>query len=269
MSIYKNKQLYNLMRQFYKNYYLDTLKLSDWEYRFENYRIEEESVLGGKVVSYLKRQDVSLNNKKILIVGGGTGAEAFYINETFKDSCVYIVEPSKYAIEILNLKASLLNFPLKNIEKSFAEGLPFEDDYFDIVICYTVLEHVQNVEKSIIEMHRVVKSKGVVMIETPNYLFPEEQHYKVIIFPPKISKLLARINLKLRGRYTNFFESLNFFSAHDIDQLLIKNGISYIRKDQIYLKCASFKAFLRYFPKYVFSWVFRISRNQLIFIYKR
>jgi ubiquinone/menaquinone biosynthesis C-methylase UbiE len=267
MSIYQDKNLYSLMERYYKNYYLYDLKLPDWRRRFENNRIEEEDLLGPKVVGYF--ENLNLNNKKILIVGGGTGAEVFYMHNHFTNANVHVVEPFEDAIEILHVKAQLLNFPLENIKQSFAESLPFEGNFFDIVVCFTVLEHVNSVERSILEMYRVVKEKGVVMIETPNYLFPEEQHYKVTLFPPRISKTLARLNLKIYGRYTDFFESLNFFSNHDLDKLFVENDIPYVRKDQKYLKYAGWKNFIRYFPRYIFSWLFGVSRNQLIFIKKK
>jgi ubiquinone/menaquinone biosynthesis C-methylase UbiE len=268
MKMYKNKELYNLMKQYYKNYYLGDLKLNDWESRFENNRIEEEEKLGSKVAMYFNDNNINLNNKKILVVGGGTGAEVFYLYQNYTDVDVHTIEPFDDAINILNKKTELLNFPKNNIKKSFSEDLPFEDNYFDIVICFTVLEHVSSVENSILEMYRVVKGKGWIMIETPNYLFPEEQHYKVTIFPPRMSKTLARLNLKMYGRYTDFFESLNFFSDSDLDTLLVKNNIEYIRKEQNYLKYAGWKSFIRYFPRYVFSWIFGVTRNQLIFISK-
>jgi ubiquinone/menaquinone biosynthesis C-methylase UbiE len=266
-DIYENKELYDLVRSFYKEYYSKTLKLSDWESRFNTYRINEEEKLGKKVVTFFEQQQISLNNKKILIVGGGSGAEFFYINQTYSESLVYTVDPCMKAVEIMNFKADLLGIPLDNIKVAYSEKLPFESNFFDIVICYTVLEHVKDVEKSLLEMYRVAKIKGKIMIETPNYLFPEEQHYKVMIFPPKISKRLARLNLKVIGKYTDFFESLNFFSAHDIDKIMNKNNMPFERID-LQIKYVNFKTFIRYFPKYLFGWMFKISRNQLIFITK-
>ena len=256
------------MKNYYKNYYLGELKLFDWEERFENNRINEEDQLGSKVASYIEDQQFDFTDKTILIVGGGTGAEIYYIYNNYKNVNIYTIEPFEDAINILNLKADILNFPLENIKQSFAENLPFENNYFDIVICFTVLEHVNHVEKSILEMYRVTKCKGIIMIETPNYLFPEEQHYKVTLFPPKLSKTLARLNLKLYGRYTGFFETLNFFSSKDIDEILHKYNFDYERKDEKYLKYCGWKSFIRYFVRYMFSWVFGISRNQLVFIKK-
>ncbi len=267
-SIYKNKELYELMKEYYKNYYLRDLKLYDWQQRFRNYRVNEEEILGSKVVSYIESENINLNRKNILVVGGGTGAEVFFIYNKYKNASVYTIEPFNSAIEILRLKAQLLKFPLENIKQSFSENLPFKSNLFDVVICFTVLEHVDDVEKSILEMYRVTKTQGVIMIETPNYLFPEEQHYKATIFPPRLSRTLAKLNLKLYGKYTDYFETLNIFSSKDIDNILNKYNLNYLRKDEKRLHYCGWKSFLRYFVKYTFSWIFGISRNQLIFINK-
>lgn len=57
--------------------------------------------------------------------------------------------------------------------------LPFENNSFDIVVCWQVLEHVlsQEGKKNIIEeMVRVVKHEGFILCETPNALFPIDYH---------------------------------------------------------------------------------------------
>ena len=49
-----------------------------------------------------------------------------------------------------------------------ASNIPFEDFYFDKVICSQTLEHLHNPEKVIAEMFRIVKSGGAVIISVPN-----------------------------------------------------------------------------------------------------
>ncbi|MBM3708568.1 MAG: class I SAM-dependent methyltransferase, partial [Actinobacteria bacterium] len=42
--------------------------------------------------------------------------------------------------------------------------LPFENDYFDNCICNTVLEHVKNQELVLMEMYRVLKPSGKLLV---------------------------------------------------------------------------------------------------------
>lgn len=45
--------------------------------------------------------------------------------------------------------------------------LPFEDDVFDLVIASHVLEHVENVERAVSELHRVTALEGHCILQTP------------------------------------------------------------------------------------------------------
>lgn len=45
--------------------------------------------------------------------------------------------------------------------------IDIQSEYFDVVICYHVLEHIENNEAAIHELYRVTKSNGTVLIQTP------------------------------------------------------------------------------------------------------
>lgn len=49
--------------------------------------------------------------------------------------------------------------------------LPFKDEEFDIVLCCSVLEHLEDPRKAIAEMMRVLKPKGRIIVSVP-FLFP-------------------------------------------------------------------------------------------------
>lgn len=54
-----------------------------------------------------------------------------------------------------------------SIQQAFAEDLPFNDKEFDVVFCSHVLEHVNDEAKSLQEINRVLKDKGVAIIGMP------------------------------------------------------------------------------------------------------
>jgi len=45
--------------------------------------------------------------------------------------------------------------------------LPFESNFFDFVICNHVLEHVENVETALTEIHRTLKTGGTAITQVP------------------------------------------------------------------------------------------------------
>jgi SAM-dependent methyltransferase len=56
------------------------------------------------------------------------------------------------------------------------EKLPFPDDYFDLVLSHEVLEHVQDDQKSVDEIIRVLKPGGRLILFVPNRGYPFETH---------------------------------------------------------------------------------------------
>lgn len=63
--------------------------------------------------------------------------------------------------------------PSKNVKDKpnyFANGenLPFKDDTFDFITCYSVIPYVENFEKFLYEMHRVTKNNGIAVITIMN-----------------------------------------------------------------------------------------------------
>lgn len=60
---------------------------------------------------------------------------------------------------------------LKNIDLIMGSGtsLPFKDESFDKISCSEVIEHIPNYEDAIIEMNRVLKVGGKLVITTPNW----------------------------------------------------------------------------------------------------
>ena len=50
----------------------------------------------------------------------------------------------------------------------------FKEEYFNCVLCNSTLEHDKNFWKSIFEMRRVLKKKGLLIIGTPSYTVIKE-----------------------------------------------------------------------------------------------
>ena len=46
---------------------------------------------------------------------------------------------------------------------------PFKDDYFDYVLCDNVLEHLDNLIKTMEELHRITKKNGTIEIIVPYF----------------------------------------------------------------------------------------------------
>ena len=58
--------------------------------------------------------------------------------------------------------------------QSYAVALPFADDSFDALLCTSVLEHVDDIERSVAEISRVVRPGGAVLVTAP-FLYPTHE----------------------------------------------------------------------------------------------
>jgi SAM-dependent methyltransferase len=87
------------------------------------------------------------------------------------------------------------------------EALPFANDSIDTVLCYDVLEHVQDPEQTLSEIYRVLKPAGLFFTVFPPYFHPKGSHlegyashlpYANLFFSSKI--LLSAIDEVLEER---------------------------------------------------------------------
>lgn len=162
-----------------------------------------------------------------LIVGTGTGGLVVALKQMgVKD--VFGCEPNAEALAICAEKAGLASVNPDNMKNAVAEQLPFGDSSMDMIHCYTVLEHVQQVEQAIREMFRVLKPGGIIYIQTPDYRNFFEGHYKMVL-PLFLGKTVSKWSLRLSGRPTVFLESIQFIDEKSINKILRKNVDLYFR----------------------------------------
>lgn len=133
----------NLFSAYDSKNYLRSVEL--FRQRFED---------NGFDISYFK-------NKKCLDLGCGGGRYSIALAMLGAKE-VTGVDVSKEAIQDANRRASDLQIENVNFIQNSAESLPFQDSHFDFVIFSGVLMHMENPEKGLSEISRVLKSGGLV-----------------------------------------------------------------------------------------------------------
>ena len=104
-------------------------------------------------------------NKRVLDVGCNTG---YGTNILCKSAGKVIgVDVSESAIELANDQYGHRGIEFLNID---GQDLPFEDQSFDFVVSFQVIEHIVDYSKFINEMKRVLTLDGVIIFTTPNAL---------------------------------------------------------------------------------------------------
>ena len=222
-----SNELRDKLTKYYTRYYRDECSLPDWQSRVES-RLKEEGKEEGRMRDLVEDFNFDFKEKKHLIVGAGTAGLAVTLKELYSAD-VFGVEPDEEEFEIIKLRCLENAIPQSHFHKAYGEQLPFENSLFDFAHCFTVLEHVQDVEKCLDEMIRVIRPGGRIIINTPNYAFPYEGHYK-IHFPTFLPKVFGYIYLKLLGKDYKFYSTINRVTEKSINKILIrKSGIKWFR----------------------------------------
>ncbi len=88
-----------------------------------------------------------------------------------------------------------------DIRKGLGEEIPFPDKYFDIVFCSNVLDHVTDPEKTIKEIHRVLRRNGNFILTV--IIFKEKKDRKMA-HPHSLRK--QDVYLLMENKFKPIFE---------------------------------------------------------------
>jgi len=110
---------------------------------------------------YLKKEGgLELGGLKILDLGCGTGRNSNYLAELGNE--VTGLEISNTAIRIAKQRTEEKKLNVKYLNKSMGEKLPFEDNYFDLLLDVTSSNSLNEKEREVYlgESKRILKSNG-------------------------------------------------------------------------------------------------------------
>jgi ubiquinone/menaquinone biosynthesis C-methylase UbiE len=142
-----------------------------------------------------------LKDLTLLDLGASTGIISYTLAKYFKK--VIAVDIDKKALE----SARKCYFrPNLIFRVDDAMKLSFGNNYFDVVTCTQVYEHVPNAYKLFNEIYRVLKPGGVCYLATMNALWPIEPHYN-LLFLSWLPKALANAYVKITGIANQYYEN--------------------------------------------------------------
>jgi len=76
------------------------------------------------------------------------------------------------ALKNIDYTTTDLNSPLADVKADIC-NLPFADNEFDVILCNHVLEHIPDDTKAMQELYRVLKPKGIAILQIPQDLSRE------------------------------------------------------------------------------------------------
>jgi len=105
---------------------------------------------------------------KVLDIGCGGGLACEYVANL--NANVSGIDLSFNSIKTAQEHARRSNLKI-DYQRGLAENLPYEEHSFDVVLCFDVLEHVEDWKKVILEAYRVLKKDGLFLFDTINRSF--------------------------------------------------------------------------------------------------
>jgi len=128
------------------------------------------------------------NNSRVLDVGCGTGAVLEQM--AAKNFLVSGIDMSDTALEYCRKKGF-------EVDKGFADKMPYSDNTFDIVFALDVLEHLENPELAVREVKRVLKDGGLFVATVPAHQWlwsyhDDSLHHKKRYNKNDLTKLLSK-----------------------------------------------------------------------------
>ncbi|EDM37241.1 hypothetical protein PBAL39_05563 [Pedobacter sp. BAL39] len=136
----------------------------------------------------------ALRPEKVLEVGAGDGSVLYYLNEMGFGKNLYALEIAESGVQLIKDR-KLSN--LKEALRFDGYKIPYEDNFFDLVVLAHVLEHVEHERVLLRELKRVAK---YIVVEVPlDYRFGVDQRIKhfldyghINMYTPTLIRFLLR-----------------------------------------------------------------------------
>lgn len=125
------------------------------------YTISSDNVIHQRLF-FAYEQTVNYVSGRMLEIGCGVGKGL----ELFPKACEHYSAVDKNTALINHLKEHFPDYRFLN--KNIPPLTDFEDNSFDTVVTQQVIEHIENDDLFVKEIHRVLKPGGVAVITTPN-----------------------------------------------------------------------------------------------------
>ena len=180
-----------------------------WNRRLNTEEISKVTISRAKFVAeLLPYKDLG----KTLDIGCGDGTLLYVLSKRYDFS----LDP--YGIEISKKAGNAATGRGINVYIGSAESeFPYEDDFFDTVICSEVLEHLISPDRALSEIGRIAKRDATIIFSVPNIGYIKN----------RIKLLLGKSPFE-QGRYSSI-EHLHFWTKESFERLVISNGFAVVK----------------------------------------
>ena len=149
--------------------------------------------------------------ESLLDIGCGDGTLEYFIKNRI--SKIYGVDNAIKSVK----ESKKYYFEIKLVDLN--KTIPYKRNFFDVVTCLDVIEHIKDPNKLFKETYRVLKPNGLLLLSTPNIRFSD--HIYKLLFQGIFPKTSTDNNSYDGGH-------IHFFTFTDIRNLLLANRFKII-----------------------------------------
>lgn len=152
--------------------------------------------------------------RTLLDLGCGEGKLIFKLMKNFDKLFGIDISPKriKKAKELAK-RYSPDNEKIKFIIADIEKGLPFPKDSFDVVTCVAVLEHLFDVYGVLSEINRVLRKRGILILEIPNIAYIKYRFQLLVGKLPVTSSPFNWKEIGWDGGHLHYFTKKRIISA--------------------------------------------------------
>lgn len=173
-----------------------------------------------KIVNRFKKHGV----ERILDLGSGAGRHTVYLAE--QGFVVYGIDISEEGVKATERRLKERGLNAIMTVGSIYERLPYEDSFFDAVVCIQAINHaeINPIRATIVEIERILKPGGVIFLTTRKKVSKKKRHAFTTIAPNTYMPLEGKekglvhysfTKKSLMDAFASFKASVWFDSRHD------------------------------------------------------
>ena len=169
------------------------------------YKGSLHQVSHGHRIADMVSRHLDIKDKKVLDIGCGDGGISVAFALRGADIVGIDLDPDRIETSVLRAKDHRVDvkFFIDNAEK-----MSLNDNSFDVVVCNALIEHVFNPEKLAREIGRVLKTGGILFLDTPSRYsvlqLISDTHYGLFGISIMPRWLAAYYTVKIRKRHNKY-----------------------------------------------------------------
>lgn len=159
--------------------------------------------------------DIGAESKNILDIGCYDGTFLSLIEN--KDITLFGIEASDYAVKEAIKKGI-------NVKQFFFDDkaeMPFDDNFFDIIVAGEIIEHIYDTDFFLKEIKRLLKPEGKLIISTPNIASLGRRLFLLVGKNPII---------EISPNESDSSGHIRYFTFETLEGLLSKNGFRCLKR---------------------------------------